>query len=111
MDAPSYSCEREAVERTPGWKNAPHARAGSLESLPGAMRARRLLWPLQPFPNDTMQDRLKVLIADDQPDSLELLRELLTVYHFELKVAPTGLEAKRPRVTESTIARKRLRVM
>ncbi len=95
MDVPSYSCEREAVERTPGWKNAPHARAGSLESLPGAMRARRLLWPLQPFPNDTMQDRLKVLIADDQPDSLELLRELLTVYHFELKVAPTGLEAIR----------------
>jgi CheY-like chemotaxis protein len=68
---------------------------GSLESLPGAMRARRLLWRLQPFPNDTMQDRLKVLIADDQPDSLELLRELLTVYHFELKVAPTGLEAIR----------------
>ena len=42
-----------------------------------------------------MQDRLKVLVADDQPDSLELLRELLTVYNFELKVAPTGLEAIR----------------
>lgn len=42
-----------------------------------------------------MSDRLKVLVADDQPDSLELLRELLTVYNFELRVAPTGLEAIR----------------
>ncbi|MDH0864532.1 response regulator [Mitsuaria sp. GD03876] len=42
-----------------------------------------------------MPDRLKVLVADDQPDSLELLRELLTVYNFELRVAPTGLEAIR----------------
>lgn len=40
-----------------------------------------------------MTDHLKVLVADDQPDSLELLRELLTVYNFDLRVARTGLEA------------------
>jgi CheY-like chemotaxis protein len=40
-----------------------------------------------------MSERLKVLVADDQPDSLDLLRELLTVYNFELRVARSGLEA------------------
>ncbi|WP_431050904.1 response regulator [Roseateles sp. L2-2] len=40
-----------------------------------------------------MSERLKVLVADDQPDSLDLLRELLTVYNFELRVARNGLEA------------------
>jgi len=40
-----------------------------------------------------MSQRLKVLVADDQPDSLDLLRELLTVYNFELRVARSGLEA------------------
>lgn len=38
-----------------------------------------------------MSERLKVLVADDQPDSLDLLRELLTVYNFELRVARNGL--------------------
>jgi len=40
-----------------------------------------------------MSSRLKVLVADDHPDSLDLLSELLTVYDVELRAARTGLEA------------------
>lgn len=40
-----------------------------------------------------MPDRLKVLLADDHPDSLELLHELLQVYNVDLRVARTGVEA------------------
>lgn len=40
-----------------------------------------------------MSDRLKVLLADDHPDSLDLLHELLQVYNVDLRVARTGAEA------------------